>query len=107
MSEASPVLHHIALICRFEEDLEGGLYEISLNFNYFKENKVKNVTTKVSETPLKLKKVEYEGIDLKKLGAWFFGKRLEKGKLKELLGTISIQVFFNFFIFFNTKYNNN
>lgn len=94
LSEESPAIHHMTIICRFEEDLEEGLYEISLNFNYFKENKVKNVTTKVSETPLKHKKIEYEGIDLKRLGVWFFGKTLKKENLKDFLGMISIQVYF-------------
>jgi hypothetical protein len=80
------------LTCRYEEDLEGGLYEISLNYNYLKENKIKNVTTKVFETPYGIKRAEYEGFDLKKLGCWFFGKRLDKNRLIELLETLSIQV---------------
>ena len=93
LSKKTPHIIFIKAYVRFYKSLEDGLYEITINSNYYIERVMKNVKTnvfkeKISED-LEIEKANYEGFDdFKIIGFFFHGENLNEEKLIEMLREI-------------------
>lgn len=89
MDITTPQLFCIKGVLRWDDELEGGLVDLTVNQNYFNDKKVKGVKSKQFSEKIDgkmVKNVKYQGLQSEDMvGFVFFGKKLEQEPIKELL----------------------
>ncbi len=98
-SRKTPHIINIKAFVRFST-LEEGIWEITMNSNYYIERLVKNVKTRVYKEKLsdklEIQNVSNEGMeDLKVIGFLFHGENLVENKLLDLLRDLSLLKVYN------------
>ena len=88
LESKAPQIYYIKGFVRYEDELEQGVYEVTLNTNYFAERQVKDVKAVVTEDKVRnveIKRVTYQNFDFDRLGFLFYGRNLEIKSLDILL----------------------
>lgn len=94
LSKKTPHLIYIKAFARFQNELENGIVELTINSNYFIERNMKNVKTKTTKENIdgfEIEKAVYENIDdIRTIGFLFHGENLHPNKLYDMLMGISM-----------------
>jgi hypothetical protein len=88
LESKAPQVYYIKGFLRYEDGLEQGVYEVTLNSNYFAERPLKEVKATVSEDKVRnieIKRVSYQNFDFNRLGFLFYGRNLDLKSLDLLL----------------------
>jgi hypothetical protein len=84
----TPQVYYIKGFLRYEDELEQGVYEVTLNSNYFAERQLKDVQATVTDEKVRnveIKRVSYQNFDFNRLGFLFYGRNLDLKSLDLLL----------------------